>query len=165
MLCNLGRTSYCVKIICKFFSKHINKTEFFLCIIEGHFFYCEIKCKQGVKIFEKHPNKTGIFLRIVEGVFWMVFFFWFSLSKIFSRIIWKEVFVCVKIAAGNFFFCRTGFLMNGYRPTSSSFILFSFGQRTRRDKVFGRCLWLQKAVRCVHLLAEKFCIRWKAAGT
>ena len=57
--------------------------------------------------------------------------------------IWHQdygtVFVCVKIAAVNFFFCRTEFLMNGYRPTSSSFILFLFVQRTRQGKVFGRC--------------------------
>ena len=156
---------FCVKKFINFFWKHINKTYIFLCIIEGYFFYGEIKCKQGVKNFEKHPNKMRIFLCIVEGVFWIVFFFWFSLSKIFSRIIWKEGFVCVKIAAVNIFFCRTGFLMNGYRLMSSSFILFLFEQRTRRGKVFGRCLWLQKAVRCVHPLAEKFCIRWKAVGT
>ena len=99
-----------------------------------------VKCKQGVKNFAKHPNKTENFLRIVEGVFLKgVFLFGFHFIKIFSRIIWKEVFVCVKIAAGNFFFCRTEFLMNGYRPTSSLFILFSFGQRTRQGKVFGRC--------------------------
>ena len=133
--------------------------------MEGYFFYGEIKCKQGVKNFEKHPNKMRIFLRIVEGVFWTEFFFWFSLSKIFSRIILKEVFVCVKIAVVSFFFCLTEFLMNGYRQMNLLFILFSFGQRIRRGKVFGRCRWLRKAVRCVHLLAEKFCIRWKAAGT
>ena len=85
----------------------------------------------------------------------------FSFWKSISRIILKEVFICVKIAAGNFFFCRTGFLMNDYRPTSLSFILFLFGQRTRQGKVFGRCLWLQKAVRCVHPLAEKFAFAWK----
>ena len=95
----------------------------------------------------------------------MLFLFGFHFIKILSRIIRKEGFVCVKIAAGNIFFCRTGFLMNGYRPTSSLFILFSFVQRTRQGKVFGRCLWLQKVVRCVHPLAEKFCIRWKAAVT
>lgn len=100
-----------------------------------------VKCKQGVKNFAKHPNKTGIFLCIVEGVFFLaLFLFGFHFIKIFSRIILKEVFVCVKIAAVSFFFCRTGFLMNGYRPTSSLFILFSFGQKTRPGKVFGRCL-------------------------
>ena len=46
--------------------------------------------------------------------------------------------------------------MNGYRPTSSLFILFSFEQRIRRGKVFGRCLWLQKGVQCVHPPVEKF---------
>ena len=102
-----------------------------------------------------------IFLRIVEGVFWTEFFFWFSLSKIFSRIILKEVFVCVKIAVVSFFFCLTEFLMNGYRQMNLLFILFSFVQRTRQGKVFGRGLWLQKAVRCVHPLAEKFAFAWK----
>lgn len=63
--------------------------------------------------------------------------------------------MCVKIAAGNIFFCRTGFLMNDYRPTSLSFILFLFGQRTRRGKVlvgaydceklFDVCIHLQKS--------------------
>ena len=60
---------YLAKKIYKFFWKHINKTWIFLCIIEGYFFYGEIKYKQGVKNFEKHPNKMRIFLRIVEGVF------------------------------------------------------------------------------------------------
>lgn len=59
-----------IKSFVNFLSKHINKTEFFLRIIEGYFFYGEIKCKQGVKIFEKHPNKIEIFLRIVEGLFY-----------------------------------------------------------------------------------------------
>ena len=69
---------------CKFFWKHINKTWIFLCIIEGYFFYGEIKCKQGVKNFEKHQNKTKIFLRIVEGVFLNgVFLFGFHLAKYF----------------------------------------------------------------------------------
>ena len=72
-----------------------------------------------------------------------------------------EVFICVKIAAGNFFFCRTGFLMNSYRQMNLLFILFSFVQRTRQGKVFGRGLWLLKAVRCVHPLAEKFAFAWK----
>ena len=91
----------------------------------------------------------------------MLFLFGFHFIKIFSRIILKEGFVCVRIAVVNFFFCQTGFLMNGYRPTSLSYILFSFERRTRRGKVFGRCLWLRKAVRCVLPLAEKFCIRLK----
>ena len=156
----------CRLFFCKFsFKTHQQNLNFSL-YYRGVFFCCgENKCKQDVKNFEKHPNKTGNFLRIVEGVFSECIFFWLSLSKIFSRIIRKEGFVCVRIAAVNFFFCRTGFLMNGYCPTSSLFILFSFGQRTRRDKVFGRCLWLQKAVRCVLPLAEKFCIRLKATGT
>ena len=128
----------------------------------GFFFCVKIIYKFFLKTHQHNlnfsPYSRGSFL---NGVF----SFWFSLGKIFSRIIWNEVFVCVKIAAGNIFFCRTEFLMNGYRPTSSLFILFSFGQRTRRGKVFGRCLWLQKAVRCVHPLAEKFCIRWKTVGT
>lgn len=84
-----------------------------------------------------------------------VFLFGFHFIKIFSRIIWKEVFVCVKIAVVSFFFCRTEFLMNGYRLTSSSFILFSFGQKTRQGKVlvgaydckklFDVCIHLQKS--------------------
>lgn len=58
-----------IKSFVNFLSKHINKTEFFLRIIDGYFFYGEMKCKQGVKNFEKHPNKMEIFLRIVEGLF------------------------------------------------------------------------------------------------
>ena len=132
---------FCVKIICKFFLKTHQQNLIFSPYYRGVFFcYGEIKCKQGVKNFEKHPNKMKIFLRIVEGVFSECFFFWFSLGKIFPRIIWKEVFVCAKIAVGSFFFCRTGFLMNNYRRMSLSFILFLFGQRTRRGKVFGLCL-------------------------
>lgn len=128
----------------------------------GFFFCVKIICK----FFLKTPEQNGDFPLYSRGSFFLsTFSFWFSLSKIFSRIILKEVFVCVKIAVVSFFFCRTGFLMNGYRPTSSSFIPFSFGQRTRRGKVFGRCRWLRKAVRCVHPLAEKFCIRWKTVGT
>ena len=124
----------------KFFLKTHQQNLNFSLYYRGVFSYGEIKCKQGVKNFEKHPNKTGIFLRIVEGVFseWC-FSFWFSLSKIFSRIILKEVFVCVKIAAVNFFFCRTEFLMNSYRQMNLLFILFLFGQKTRQGKVFGRC--------------------------
>jgi len=128
-------------IIYKFFLKTHQQNLNFSLYYRGVFFCCgEIKCKQGVKNFEKHPNKMEIFLRIVEGVFEWCFSFGFHFIKIFSRIILKEVFVCVKIAAVNFFFCRIGFSMNGYRPTSSLFILFSFGQRTRLGKVFGRCL-------------------------
>lgn len=128
----------------------------------GFFFCVKIICK----FFLKTPEQNGNFSPYSRGsFFWMHFLFGFHFMKIFSRIICKEVFICVKIVAGNIFFCRTGFLMNGYRPTSLSFILFLFVQRTRRGKVFGRCLWLQKAVRCVHLLAEKFCIRWKTVGT
>ena len=51
--------------------------------------------------------------------------------------------------------------MNSYRQMNLLFILFSFVQRTRQGKVFGRGLWLQKAVRCVHPLAEKFAFAWK----
>ncbi len=134
----LQETLFFYKFFLKTHQQNLNFSPYY----RGVFFCCgEIKCKQGVKNFAKHPNKTGIFLRIVEGVFseWC-FSFWFSLSKIFSRIILKEVFVCVKIAAVSFFFYRTEFLMNGYHPTSSLFILFSFVQRTRQDKVFGRCL-------------------------
>lgn len=128
----------------------------------GFFFCVKIICK----FFLKTPEQNGNFSPYSRGSFFeRCFSFWFSLSKIFSRINWKEVFVCAKIAAVNFFFCRTKFLMNGYRQMNLLFILFSFVQRTRQGKVFGRCLWLQKAVRCVHPLAEKFCIRLKAAGT
>ena len=125
-----------------FFLKTHQQNSIFSPYHRGVFFcYGENKCKQGVKNFAKHPNKTEIFLRIVEGVFLNgVFLFGFYFIKIFSRIIWKEVFVCVKIAVVNFFFCRTGFLMNNYHQMSSSFILFLFVQRTRRGKVFGRCL-------------------------
>ena len=136
-----GANLFCVKIIYKFFLKTHQQNLNFSLYYRGVFSYGEIKCKQGVKNFEKHPNKMRIFLCIVEGVFLNgVFLFGFHFIKIFSRIIWKEVFLCVKIAAVIFFFCRTGFLMNGYRPTSSLFILFSFVQRTRQGKVFGRCL-------------------------
>ena len=66
----MGRTSFCVKIICKFSFKTHQQNRVFSPYYRGVFFcYGEIKCKQGVKNFEKHPNKTGIFLRIVEGVF------------------------------------------------------------------------------------------------
>ena len=130
------------KIICKFsFKTHQQNSNFSLYYRGVFFCYGEMKCKQGVKNFAKHPNKTGIFLCIVEGVFLNgAFSFCFSLSKIFSRIILKEVFVCAKIAVVNFFFCRTEFLMNGYRQMNLLFILFSFVQKTRRGKVFGRCL-------------------------
>lgn len=64
-----------LKQFINFLSKHINKTEFFLRIIEGYFFYGEIKCKQGVKNFAKHPNKMEIFLCIVEGLFFIGEFF------------------------------------------------------------------------------------------
>ena len=68
----------------------------FLRIIEGYFFYGEIKCKQGVKIFEKHPNKMEIFSPYSRGSFLnCVLLFGFHFIKIFSRIIWKEVFVCI----------------------------------------------------------------------
>ena len=75
----MGRTSFCVKIIYKFFLKTHQQNRVLLRIIEGYFFYGEIKCKQGVKNFAKHPNKTGIFLRIVEGVFSKHFFLVFTL--------------------------------------------------------------------------------------
>ena len=52
----------------------------------------------------------------------MLFLFGFHFIKIFYRIILKEVFVCVKIAVDNFFFCRTEFLMNGYRQMNLLFI-------------------------------------------
>ena len=42
--------------------------------------------------------------------------------------------------------------MNDYRPTSLSFILFSFGQRTRRGKVFGGAYDCKKLFDvCIHL--------------
>ena len=128
----------------------------------ANLFLRKIICKFSFKTHQQNlnfsPYNRGSFL---NGVF----LFGFHFIKIFSLIIWKEGFVCVKIAAVSFFFCRTVFLMNGYHPTSLSFILFLFGQKTLRGKVFGRCLWLRKAVRCVHPLAEKFCIRLKAVGT
>ena len=66
----MGRTSFCVKIIYKFFLKTHQQNLNFSPYYRGVFFcYREIKCKQGVKIFAKHPNKTGIFLCILEGVF------------------------------------------------------------------------------------------------
>ena len=89
-----GANLFCVKIIYKFFLKTHQQNLNFSLYYRGVFSYGEIKCKQGVKNFEKHPNKTGIFLRIVEGIFERCFSFWLSFSKIFSRIIWKEVFVC-----------------------------------------------------------------------
>ena len=74
------------KIICKFFSKQINKTWIFICIIEGYFFCGEIKCKQGVKNFEKHTNKIEIFLRIVEGLFYgWIFVFKFTYAFLFLK--------------------------------------------------------------------------------
>lgn len=39
----------------------------------------------------------------------MLFLFGFHFIKIFSRIILEEVFVCVKIAAGNFSFAEQDF--------------------------------------------------------
>ena len=66
----MGRTSFCVKIICKFSFKTHQQNLNFSPYYRGVFFpMVEIKCKQGVKNFAKHPNKMGIFLRIVEGVF------------------------------------------------------------------------------------------------
>ena len=88
----------------------------------------------GLALFLFGMNIMGDALEKCDG-----FLRRFRFIKIFSRIIWKEVFVCVKIAAGNIFFCRTEFLMNSYRQMNLLFILFSFGQRTRRGKVFGRC--------------------------
>mgnify|MGYP007022584263 FL=1 len=66
----MGRASFCVKIIYKFFLKTHQQNLNFSLYYKGVFFcYDKIKCKQGVKNFAKHPNKTGIFLCIVEGVF------------------------------------------------------------------------------------------------
>lgn len=118
----------------------------------GFFFCVKIICK----FFLKTPEQNGNFSPYSRGSFFeRCFSFWFSLSKIFSRINWKEVFVCAKIAAVNFFFCRTKFLMNGYRQMNLLFILFSFVQRTRQGKVlvgaydceklFDVCIHLQKS--------------------
>ena len=72
----MWRTSFCVKIIYKFFLKTYQQNLNFSPYYRGIFFsYGEIKCKQDVKNFEKHPNKTGIFLCIVERVFSKHFFF------------------------------------------------------------------------------------------
>lgn len=78
-----------IKYFVNFLLKHINKTEFFLRIIEGYFFFGEIKCKQGVKNFEKHPNKIEIFLCIVEGHFSRVNFLFSNLvllSLLFEKV-------------------------------------------------------------------------------
>ena len=79
----MGRTSFCVKIIYKFFLKTHQQNLNFSPYYRGIFFCCgEIKGKQGVKNFAKHPNKMKIFLRIVEGLFYgcvFVFKFGFTL--------------------------------------------------------------------------------------
>ena len=53
------------------------------------------------------------------------------------------------------------------RLSPNEFIVYSFLVRAKDSA--GQSFWsvpmIEKAVRCVLLLAEKFCVRWKAAGT
>ena len=97
-----------------------------------------MKCKQGVKNFEKHPNKMGIFLRIVEGVFLNgAFPFWFSLGKIFSRIILKEGLRMRKNCSGQFFLLPNRIFDERLSP--NEFIVYSFLVRAKDSA--GQSFW------------------------
>ena len=134
----MGRTSFCVKIICKFFLKTHQQNLNFSPYYRGFFFcYDEIKCKQGVKTFEKHPNKTGIFLRIVEGVFWIVFFFWFSLYKNILSNNLEGGFRMRKNCSGQFFLLSNRIFDERLSP--NEFIVYSFLVRAKDSA--GQSFW------------------------
>lgn len=57
----MGRTSFCVKIIYKFFLKTHQQNRVFSLYYRVVFFYCgEIKCKQGVKNFDEMPVMLSV---------------------------------------------------------------------------------------------------------